>query len=89
MASATLTSKGQVTIPKEIRDYLQLDTGSKVDFVIDDNGKVKIIPLNVPVYTLSGILHRPGMKAASIEEMEAAIGAGARLCDASGTSDCT
>lgn len=89
MASATLTSKGQVTIPKEIRDYLQLDTGSKVDFVIDENGEVKIIPLNVPVYTLSGILHRPGMKAASIEEMEAAIAAGARLWDASGTSDCT
>jgi AbrB family looped-hinge helix DNA binding protein len=35
MTSATITTKGQVTIPKEIRDYLNLDTGSKVDFVID------------------------------------------------------
>lgn len=78
MASATLTSKGQVTIPKRIRDYLKIDTGSKVDFIIDENGEVKIIPLNVPVQTLSGILHRSGMRAASIEEMEKAISKGAR-----------
>ena len=77
MASATITSKGQVTIPKEIRDYLKLETGSKVDFVIDENGEVKVIPLNVPVETLSGMLHRQGMKAATLEEMEAAIREGA------------
>lgn len=73
MASATITSKGQVTIPKKIRDYLKLDTGSKVDFVIDENKEVKVIPLIVPVQALSGMLHRPGMKAATIEEMEEAI----------------
>jgi AbrB family looped-hinge helix DNA binding protein len=73
MASATITTKGQVTIPKEIRDYLNLDTGSKVDFVIDENGIVTLIPLNVPVQSLSGILHRPGMKTATLEEMEIAI----------------
>lgn len=73
MASATITTKGQVTIPKEIRDYLKLDTGSKVDFIIDENGTVKLIPLNLPIQKLSGILHRPGMKSATLEEMEAAI----------------
>lgn len=73
MASASITSKGQVTIPKEIREYLKLKTGSKIDFIIDEDGQVKVIPLNVPVETLSGMLHRPGMKAATIEEMEAAI----------------
>lgn len=78
MASATITSKGQVTIPKKIRDYLKLDTGSKVDFVIDENKQVKVIPLIVPVQALSGILHRPGMKAATIEEMEEAIAQQAR-----------
>ncbi|MGK7875331.1 MAG: AbrB/MazE/SpoVT family DNA-binding domain-containing protein [Xenococcaceae cyanobacterium] len=77
MASATITSKGQVTIPKEIRDYLKLETGSKVDFVIDENGEVKVIPLNVPVEALSGMLHRQSMKAATLEEMEAAIWEGA------------
>lgn len=71
--TATITSKGQVTIPKEIRDYLKLDTGSKVEFVVDENGDVKVIVLNIPVSALSGILYRQGMKAASIEEMEEAI----------------
>ncbi|MHC5612309.1 MAG: AbrB/MazE/SpoVT family DNA-binding domain-containing protein [Nostoc sp.] len=73
MASAIITSQGQVTIPKEIRDYLNLDPGNKVDFVIDENGTVKLIPLNIPIQSLSGILHRRGMKSATLEEMEAAI----------------
>lgn len=77
MTSATLTSKGQVTIPKEIRDYLKLDTGSRIDFVIDPDGQVKVIPLNVPAKALSGILHHPGIKAATVEEMEQAIAEGA------------
>jgi AbrB family looped-hinge helix DNA binding protein len=77
MANATITTKGQVTIPKEIRDYLKLGTGSKVDFVIDENGEVKLIPLNVAIESLSGMLHRKGMKAATLEEMEAAIREGA------------
>ena len=78
MSIATVTTKGQITIPKEIRDYLKLETGSKVEFVIDESGNVKIVPLNVPVEALSGVLHRPGMKTATIEEMEAAIAEGAR-----------
>jgi AbrB family looped-hinge helix DNA binding protein len=73
MNSATVTTKGQVTIPKEIRNYLNLDTGSKVDFVIDENGIVKLIPLNIPIKSLSGILHRKGMKSATLEEMEQTI----------------
>lgn len=76
MASEIITNQGQVTIPREIRDYLNLETGSKVDFVIDENGIVKLIPLNVPVQSLSGILHRPVMTPATLEEMEAAIRAG-------------
>jgi AbrB family looped-hinge helix DNA binding protein len=80
MAITTITTKGQVTIPKEIRDYLNLDTGSKVDFVIDENGIVTLIPLNVPVQSLSGILHRPGMKTATLEEMEIAIQEGSSDC---------
>ena len=77
MTAATVTSKGQVTIPKEIREYLKLEAGTKVDFVIDENGIVKMIPLNVPVQNLSGILHREGMKAVSLSEMEEAIVTGA------------
>ena len=77
MVQARLTGKGQVTIPKAIRDYLHLDTGSEIDFVIDENGEVKMIPLNISVETLSGILHREGMEAVSLADMEQAISKGA------------
>ena len=46
----------------------------KVDFVIDENGIVKLIPLNIPIQKLSGILHRKGMKPTTLEEMEEIIG---------------
>lgn len=77
MAIAKITTKGQITIPKEIRDHLGLEVGSQVEFVIDETGNVKLIPLNVPVETLSGILHQPGIKAATQEELETAIMEGA------------
>ena len=77
MVQARLTGKGQVTIPKQIRDYLHLDTGSQIDFVIDEQGDVKVIPLNVAAESLSGILHREGMSTTSLEDMEQAIIEGA------------
>ncbi len=79
MKKATITSEGQVTIPKEIRDYLKLEIGSKIDFAIDAEGMVKIIPVNISVKALSGILRRPNSPAATIEDMESAIAQGA--CD--------
>ncbi len=77
MSIVKLTTKGQITIPKEVRDYLKIEPGSQVEFVIDETGSVKLIPLNVPVEVLAGILHRPGMQAATLDEMEAAIKEGA------------
>ncbi len=41
---ATLTSKGQITIPKYIRDKFQLDTGSKVEFALDE-GRIILKPV--------------------------------------------
>lgn len=75
MVQARLTRR-QVTISKQMRDYLHLDTGSKIDFVIDTRD-VKVIPLNVAAKNLSGILHREGMPPASLEDMEQAIIEGA------------
>ncbi|NET36064.1 MAG: AbrB/MazE/SpoVT family DNA-binding domain-containing protein [Cyanothece sp. SIO1E1] len=77
MLSTTVTDTGQITLPEEIREYLKLVSGSRVEFVIDEDGQVKIFPLNVAIETLSGILHRPGMQRASLEDMEKAISEGA------------
>jgi AbrB family looped-hinge helix DNA binding protein len=76
MLSTTVTDTGQITLPEKIRAHLKLVSGSRVEFVIDEDGQVKIFPLNVAVETLSGILHRPGMQRASIENMESAISEG-------------
>jgi AbrB family looped-hinge helix DNA binding protein len=73
MPASLITSKGQTTIPKKIREYLHLLPGDRVDFVVDKEGKVVLEPATVDVRELEGILHRPGMKAVSTEEMKKAV----------------
>jgi AbrB family looped-hinge helix DNA binding protein len=77
MLSTTVTDTGQITLPEKIRQHLHLVSGSRIEFVIDEDGQVKIFPLNVAVETLSGILHQPGIQPASLEDMETAIAEGA------------
>jgi antitoxin PrlF len=76
MATATLTSKGQVTIPQEVRNAMRLTPGDRIDFVRMEDGNYAIIPASVSVKALKGFFPRPE-KPASLEEMEAAIIAGA------------
>lgn len=73
MTVATVTTKGQTTIPKKIREHLKLHAGDRIDFIIDDKGKVLVQPATLDVKELDGVLHRPGMKTVSIEEMSRAI----------------
>ncbi len=73
MATATITSKGQITIPKDIRDSLMLHNGDKVDFVVTDQGEVLLRPVTKRVDEIFGCLHRPGRKALSPAEMDATI----------------
>jgi antitoxin PrlF len=70
---ATLTSKGQVTVPKAIRDLLRLGTGDRVDFVVQQDGTVELRPATVHVRELKGFLHRKGMKPLTVEQMNAVI----------------
>ena len=73
---ATLTAKGQVTLPKAFRQELNLNAGDKIDFVMLDNGVIQIVPLKQPSSKLKGIIPKP-KKAVSIEEMNEAIASGA------------
>jgi antitoxin PrlF len=73
MPSATLTSKGQLTLPKAIRDLLRVGTGDRVDFVVKDDGTVLLRPATVDVRELKGLLHRKGLKPLSVSEMNAII----------------
>ncbi len=73
MSSATLTSKGQITIPKGIRDALRLGPGDRLDFFIQDDGRVFVQPATLKVTDLKGILYRKGARPVSVEEMCAAV----------------
>jgi len=73
MAAARLSTKGQLVVPKVIRDRLGVHPGDKVDFVVRDNGDVVIRPVVVDVLELEGMLYRPGRRPVSIEEMNEAI----------------
>ncbi len=73
MPTATITIKGQTTIPKEIRNHLNLQHGDEIDFVIEDNGRVFIEPATVDIAMLEGILHRPGMKPVSTKKIRESI----------------
>lgn len=72
---STISSKGQTTIPKEIRDHLRLKPGDKVKFFIQPDGHVIMLPI-VPATALRGILPRPKRRV-SLREMDEAIAAGA------------
>ena len=75
MPEATVTTKGQVTIPKAVRDHLKLETGARLDFVIEDDGTVVVKPVTRHVRELAGLLHRPGRRRVTVREMNEAIGA--------------
>jgi len=73
---ATLTSKGQVTLPKQVRVQLDLHAGDKLDFVLSDGGLLEVVPLKQPASRLRGILPKPP-RSITIEEMNEAIARGA------------
>lgn len=77
MASATITSKGQITIPAKVRQALKLEPGDRIEFVEVETGKFQLLPATRSVRELEGMLHQPGRKPVSIEEMNAAIAQGA------------
>ena len=77
MATATITSKGQLTLPKEVRDRLGVHAGDKVDFIFAPDGQLVVKPRTMHVEQLFGCLRREGGKAATLEEIDAAIAEGA------------
>jgi len=72
MGSATITSKGRITIPLAVRQRLGLKAGDRVEFVILDDGSAVMIPATVRLADLEGILPPPRTPV-SVEEMNQAI----------------
>jgi len=73
MAGATITSKGQVTIPLQVRSALGLDAGDRIEFVEVAKGQFAIVAATCSVRELKGLFQDRRRKPVSIEEMNAAI----------------
>jgi AbrB family looped-hinge helix DNA binding protein len=70
-----MTSKGQITVPAEVRAKLGLRAGVKVDFVVNAGGEVVLRPRTADIRSLRGMLTYDGPPV-SIEDMDRAIGDG-------------
>lgn len=76
MATATVTSKGQITIPAKVRVDMGLSTGDRIDFIRMEDGHYAVVPASHSIKSLKGIVPRP-VKPVSLDDMQAAIAAGA------------
>ncbi|HET9769145.1 MAG TPA: type II toxin-antitoxin system PrlF family antitoxin [Thermoanaerobaculia bacterium] len=72
MPSSTLTSKGQITLPKEIRESLSLGPGDRVAFRLREDGVVEMLPETVDVMDLCGVF-KPKVRGVTVEAMNEAI----------------
>jgi antitoxin PrlF len=73
---ATVTSKGQVTLPAEARKQLKITSGSKLEFIVINHEKLEVIPVVKTVTSLKGMVPKP-KKTLSLADMDKAIAKGA------------
>jgi AbrB family looped-hinge helix DNA binding protein len=73
MQQSTLTSKGQITIPKFIRDSMALQMGDKIEFVLTENNEVLLRPVTKKVDDVFGCLFRAERATVDITEMDALL----------------
>ena len=72
MPTSTVTTKGQITLPRDVRKALALDAGDKIDFVAVEGG-FKLVPLRKDVRTVKGRFAGRVDRPVTLDEMEEAI----------------
>jgi len=77
MPSSAMSSKGQITVPLEIREALGLQKGDRVSFRMRQDGVVELIPESLDLLSLRGML-KPRRKGVTLADMEQAIADGAQ-----------
>ncbi|AKH98364.1 AbrB/MazE/SpoVT family DNA-binding domain-containing protein [Halanaeroarchaeum sulfurireducens] len=68
--NATITSKGQVTIPKRIRDELGLTEGTEIEFIIEEDGTIRVQPKEPALQRLHSVKEKLAEKDIDIEKMQ-------------------
>ncbi|MGE0743077.1 MAG: AbrB/MazE/SpoVT family DNA-binding domain-containing protein [Hyphomonadaceae bacterium] len=77
MSTATLTSKGQLTLPKAVREAMGVGPGDRVDFVLMEDGNFAVLPATHSVKSLKGLIAKP-KKPVSLADMDKAVAQGAK-----------
>lgn len=72
MPTAVITSKGQITIPKSVRDSLGVETGDRVEFVELERGVYTVVAATRDIRDLKGVIPKPA-KPVSVEDMNRAV----------------
>lgn len=72
MTTATLSSKGQITIPASVRNGLGIETGDRVEFVELAEGHYELVAATLPVTALKGLVSAPN-RPVSVDDMNAAV----------------
>jgi AbrB family looped-hinge helix DNA binding protein len=72
MPTAIVTSKGQITIPKPVRDGLGVETGDRVEFVELEKGVYTVVAATRDIRDLKGMIPKPA-KPVSVDEMRGAV----------------
>jgi len=70
MSISTLTSKGQITIPKSVRDRLRLKTGDRLEFRVEEDGSVRIYPIARKVSEVFGVFAEKASRPYSTKEID-------------------
>ncbi len=78
MAIATITSKGQVTIPKRVREHLDVSSGDKLEFRVGDDGSVSVIPITTSVESAFGAFSHKAKRPVSAAESKRRVAAAVR-----------
>ena len=73
MLKSTVTSKGQVTIPIDIRRHAHIESGTSLEFHLEKNGSITLKPLTKDFRSLKGIVKSKRKKPVSLKEMKNAI----------------
>lgn len=73
MESTTINKKGQFTIPAGIRKKIGLSAGDSLRLFVEEDGSLSLIPATGSLDDLYGLLHKPGRKALSLEEINEGI----------------
>lgn len=73
MPASTITSKGQITLPKKIRERLHVAPGDRIDFVVEENGLVVVRRARSRLKQLRGMLRNRKRKPVTVDQMDAAI----------------